>query len=216
MKGVNAPDARPEDVAGVKRELLAIGHRADLAFDHVVGLFEWVVVGLRDAARLVLDHEHLVEHGAEALVDQHLDRDPAVGQQCRRHARRHGWRIDSGADLEVVDVHLAGAQAEERARPRVSDIERRSAVAARHGLARPERVGLTGEARRRRVHGDPQRIAVGVVGPGVRNPDGHESAVVGSESVRPPVDGQGRVAGEDVEALLGRVQVRVDMPARLQ
>ena len=46
----------------------------------------------RDRAGLVADHDHRVQLRVEPLVDEHLHRDPAVGEGGRRHARRHRRR----------------------------------------------------------------------------------------------------------------------------
>ena len=120
---MDAADARPEHVAGAQEDRLAVGERLDLALEDVVRLLERMVVRLRDAAGLVLHHEHRVQHGAEPLVDEHLQRDAAVGEQRRGHARRDGGGVDGRAELAVLELHLAGVEAEERARARIADVE---------------------------------------------------------------------------------------------
>ena len=83
-----------------------------------------MVVRLGDATVLVFDHEGRVEHRPEALVDEHLQRDPAVGEQRRRHARGDGGCVDRGAGLEVVELHLAFGEPEERPAPWVANVRR--------------------------------------------------------------------------------------------
>ena len=51
---------------------LSVELRLDLAGEEEVRLLERVVVGLRRAARLVVDGEHRQQVGAEDLVDEHL------------------------------------------------------------------------------------------------------------------------------------------------
>src|SRR3954451_18221916 len=67
-EAVDAPDAGPEDVAGVQGEALAVGLGVDVAGDDRVALLERMVVELGRATRLLLDHEQLVQDGAEARV----------------------------------------------------------------------------------------------------------------------------------------------------
>jgi hypothetical protein len=83
-----------------------------------------VVVGLSDAAGLVLDQEHRVQHRSQARVDEHLHGDAAVGEERGGHAGGDRRRVDRGPDLEPVQLHLALGQAEERPRPRIADVGR--------------------------------------------------------------------------------------------
>ncbi len=67
---------------------LAVELGLDLARQEEVRLLERVVVLLGRAAELVVDREHRQQVGAEDPVDEHLHRDPAVGEQRGVHAGR--------------------------------------------------------------------------------------------------------------------------------
>ena len=151
---MDAADARPEDVAGVKRVALVVGDDLDVSFEHDVRLLERMVVGMGDGSRLVGDHEHRLQLGIEALVDEHLHGDAAVGECRGCHARGDRRLVDGRALLQPVDVHVARAEQEQVAVTRVADIERQ-----RVGVGgRPEEEGVRRPARpagTRRQHLDP-------------------------------------------------------------
>ncbi len=154
VERVDAADAGPEDVAGPERVALPVRDDLDLAVEHEIRLLERMVVRVRHGAGLVEDHEHRLELRIEALVDEHLDRDAAVGEGRRRHAGRHRRRVDGGALLEPVDVHVVRPEQEEMAIPRIADVERRRLGVGRR--AHEERVRrLIRIARPRRGHLDP-------------------------------------------------------------
>ena len=105
LEAVVAPHARPEHVTGVQDQKLPIDQSVNLAFDEDVRLFEGMVVRVRNRGWLVVDHEHGVQLRAELLVDEHLHTDSAVGEERRRHARRHRGFAYFGTAGQPFQVH---------------------------------------------------------------------------------------------------------------
>jgi hypothetical protein len=147
-------------------------------------------------------------------VDEHLDGYAAVDQQRRRHARRHRRGVDGGAELEVVDIHLPGPEAEEGPRAGVTDVEQ---LAGAHGDRLPgeEQVRRAADARRRRVDLHPPGRLTVAHAPGVRDANGNEAALIDRQAPAVTVDREDGVAVEDVEALLDRMHVSGDGAAAL-
>ncbi len=88
------PDAGEHHVARPQGDLLAVEDALDLAVEEEVRLLERVVVDLRRATRLVVDGEDRQQLGPEDAIDEHLHRDPAVGEDRRVHPGRApatGW-----------------------------------------------------------------------------------------------------------------------------
>ena len=104
-----------------------------------------------------------MQHRAQSLVDEHLDRDPAVGEQRRRHARRDTVGASTAAPLlRSIEVHLAPRRAGRTSCVRGSRMSSGAAVTVDpRRPARPERVGRPGEPRRRGARLEPDRAAGG-------------------------------------------------------
>ena len=106
-------------------------------------------------------------------------------------------------------IHLSVPEQEEVAVARVADVERRSRRFGRR--AEKERVAAVG-ARPRSDHLDPERAAGAA--PGVRNAHRRDAAGAGLQLDRTAVEVEHRLPLEDVEALLVRMEVRVEVPVR--
>ena len=115
-----------------------------------------MVVRMRDAAGLVFHHEHRRELRVQPLIDQHFDRDAAVGQQRRRHARRDGRRVDPRAHPQVFEGSIAIVQLKQVPRSRVADVELFGLLRVRRADGKRV-VGRSVRARLRRQHVDPAR-----------------------------------------------------------
>ena len=87
-EAVQHPYPAKQYVAGPETGFFAFDFAFDLALEEKIRLFEGMVVHLSSAAWLVVDGEHCHQFGAQVGVDQHLDRDPAVGQQGGVHTGR--------------------------------------------------------------------------------------------------------------------------------
>ncbi len=169
-----------------------------------------MVVGAGEAARLVLDHEHRGQVGAEVGVDHHLHGDPAVDEQRGAHA---------GAEGEPVlglqrRVHVLGVDVAEVAVAGIAHVD---------GLGRPGRDG----GRELRVVAEARpgqgRLHLGELDDGVRrvpqrvgHPDGDQPVVAGPQLVAALGGVQGEPAVDDIQRLLPRVDVGGGVPARLQ
>jgi hypothetical protein len=119
---------------------------------------------------------------------------------------------------EVVELHLALLEAEERARARVADVEGLGLALGRGGAGeeRVRRRVVRGAGRGRARLDPPRGRAVRRHPPGVRGAERDEAAVARVELPGAAVDRQLRAALEDVEALLERVQVLADGAARVE
>ena len=172
-----------------------------------------MVVGVRDAAGLVLDHEHRQEVRLEALVHEHLHGDAAVGEEGRRHAGGHGGLADGASLLQPVHVHLPLVEAEEMPAARVADVERARAVAERD-LSREEGVGglLVLVTRTGREHVEPAARPRAAVAPSVRDAERDQPALLRRELEGLAAHGELRSALQDVEGLLVRVHVPAEVP----
>jgi hypothetical protein len=208
---VDAADARPEDIAGSERVPDAVGDDVDLSLEHHVRLFERMVVGVSNRARLVADHEHRLELGVESLVNEHLDGDAAVGEGGGRHARRDRRRVDGRTTLQPVDVHVVRPEQEQVAVPRVANVERKRLRVGR----RPdeERVGwLAGTTWTGRRHLDPASPAL--TAPRVCRADGQRTAGTWFQLHRCILEIEDGLAVEHVERRLEGVQMRIHVPVR--
>jgi hypothetical protein len=100
-----------------------------------------MVVRVGGRRRLVLDHEHGVQLGAEPLVSEHPDADAAVGQQRRGHARRHLRCRGVAALAQPSHVHGRLVEPEEVLVPRITQVNVGHGGAVGPGRADEERVG---------------------------------------------------------------------------
>src|SRR5581483_914270 len=176
----------------------------DLALEQVIRLLERMVVRMRDRTGLVRHHEHRVQLRVEARVDEHLHGDAAVRERRRRHARGDGRRSDGRTALQPLEIHLALGEQEEVPVARVAHVER---LGGRSGR-RPEEERVAAVwARPRRPHLDPAAAAA----KGVRDADGNRAARAGLQRDAATVEVEHRLALEDVEARLERVQVLVQV-----
>jgi hypothetical protein len=186
---VDAADAGPEGVARSEDVALGVGLRLDLSFEDHVRLHERVVLEMCHAAGPVFDHEHRVQLGVEALVDEHFHRDPAVREERRRHACRDGRLLDRGADLQPVEFHLAIVEAKQVPGTGVANLEGGGFVGIRRSPDEERVVPAgAGDARLWRVHVDTACSVTVRPDPRELNADGHDAAGTGPEAVGAAVE----------------------------
>ncbi len=160
VEGVDGADPGPEDVARAERVARAVRDDIDFALEHEIRLLERMVVWVCDRAGLVSDHEHRLQLRFESLVYQHLHGDAAVRERGGGHAGGDRRLVDRHPALQAVDVHVARAEEEEVAVPRVADVElHRRRV--RRGVDEERVRRLRRPTRPRRRHLDPAGRSVG-------------------------------------------------------
>ena len=121
-----------------------------------------------------------------------------------------GWSTGAPT-LELVDVHLPVVEPEEVPVPRVPHVELRRCGGQCPADEVRVRMAVPSRARLGRRHVDPGRRAI-VEAPCVRNSDRNDAARAGQEHHASAVEVQRRRAFQDEEALLERVDVRLDVP----
>src|SRR3954451_6826783 len=167
VEAVDAADAGEDDVARPKRRRLAVELGLDLAGQEEVRLLERVVVRLRRAADLVVDREDREQVGTEDAIDEHLDGDPAVGEEGRVHACRtaparriadgEGFRLGRrpGVAADPADGRVTEARRTGRGRESV-EVERSR---LEEGVFPP----AAGRKALRRVDGQPANLPLAAV-----------------------------------------------------
>ena len=118
--------------------------------------------------------------------------------------------VRTESTLDVVLAHL-----EQVPRRDVANVE----VLDRDGRRRPEEISAFGEVlalRARGVHVDPACRAARRPEPRVLHADGDQAARARRQPVAAAVENQRRIAGENVEALLERLHVCVDVAAGVE
>ena len=199
---MDAADAGPQHVACFREVGASVERRLHFTAQDEIRLLERVIVEPDAHARLVLDEQHAVVPRADLLVDQPPE--------------KHALQSAGGDPSLLAAGNLAHVEVSEQRLLRCLRRGVEPPGVGRHRRARrKERVAAAAvRLRLRRAHLQPAHRLRADVPPSVRRPDLQRAVVAGAEQKCAVVDGDRRVAGENVEAFLVRMHVRRERPAR--